>query len=1453
MAAKTARRLAILVSTILVAGCSLFFIQRYQLARMDQSVLARAMQAEREGDFVKAADLYQEHLEIAPDDQDAKLKYADVLLKESKDIGRQDQALELYVQLLTRYPARKDIRRRLAELAMERSRYDLARPNLEILLRTEGDDGSLHFYLGECQELDGSFGPAVKSYRSAVEKGAPERLEAYRRQADLLRSQLNRPDEADAVIDAMVQSDPKNYRVYLERGRYHRRFIKTQSELESVKQDFQRALKQMPGEGDTYVELAEIAAASGKLEESRQVLEAGLKAVPKESSIKLHEALAILEARAGSMDKAIERLRQSISELPDQPVLHWDLANFLADRGDTTELAAQIEELRRLRYAPLPIEFLEAYHKANSRDWKNARATLTRLQPFVELNPGWKARVNNLLGRCYEHLGESERRKDAYRRAVLADPGNIQAQMGLADSLLAGGEIDRAIGQYRKLAQPVPQVRGPLVRLLIAKNQTAPPGQQNWTEIDDLIKATKEYAPQSSEWIILQADLLLAKGKVDAAETLVNEARLKSPLDAEVWVKSAELLRRRRRFAEAMALLDQVPKEVNSVNLPLERARILLEEGPPDLPKALGALAENTSSLPRDARRLLLEALAQEIAQLKDFPRAKELLLEVAQLDPKDVDPQLRLIDLAFQASSETDIKRQIDKIKELEGPDGPIGGYQEIRYTIWQAQRTTSRSEQEALRRTARQLINDLSTRRPDWPQVFLALAQLDEQELAQPGLDPSIRKDKQYEAATHYLRAIELGQRNLAIIRRATDLLYASGHPTDVTQLWNQLPASTIGGLDLQQQVTAEAFRNRDYERAAELAQKAKAASPNDFLKRIQLVQVLLASQRRDEAEAELRSAISAARGDSDRWFILVQFLCHTSQMQKAEAAIRDAETALKKQSPLGIARCCEVLAQAYKAAGADLERTKSWYDKATQWYREAQRTKPVDPAITHQLIEFLIRSGQSRDVETQLTAILEKDLGTDPQTQREAAWARRSLAFSLLLNANDYGQCRKALAVVEPIAKAVEERRRSGKGSPVPEDLRILATVYEAQQNSADHQKARALLEELINANADLPRDRYALAVIYSKDGLWDKARDQFRALLAQIENTRDVDLLSRRPDYYTQFISELLRHFQAGHDQQDLVEAGELIEKLKLLRSDTVSLVELEARFYKAQNQISKAVELIETTAKRPALPEGSQQPLARLAEDLGQADLAERLLRNLIARSPLPRYRLALAEFLARRGRVKEALDECEGLWKTTTNPEELVQGTLNVLLGSGSKRDPAQVNQVALWLENGLKQKPGSSMITNGLANVREWQGNFPEAEALYRQGIDRGENDVIALNNLAWLLALRNDQGSAALDLINRAIARRGPLPELLDTRGVVYMVAGDSRRAIEDLNQATILDPTGPKLFHLAQAYLRASNKADAAQTMAKARAKGLAPDLLHPLEVTAYNRVLSELGVR
>ena len=158
-----------------------------------------------------------------------------------------------------------------------------------------------------------------------------------------------------------------------------------------------------------------------------------------------------------------------------------------------------------------------------------------------------------------------------------------------------------------------------------------------------------------------------------------------------------------------------------------------------------------------------------------------------------------------------------------------------------------------------------------------------------------------------------------------------------------------------------------------------------------------------------------------------------------------------------------------------------------------------------------------------------------------------------------------------------------------------------------------------------------------------------------------------------------------------------------------------------------------------------------------------------------------------------------------------------------------------------------------SSRLAVVLAGMLERLRRFQEAEAQYRQCVEKWPDDLLVLNNLAWLIALRDEDKikTAALDYLNHAIKLGGRQAELLDSRGVLYTKLGQSQDAITDLSEAIKKSPSAPKYFHLAQAYLQAGRKPDAKKSFDEARAKGLAPNQLHALEAPAYERLLKVLG--
>lgn len=205
---------------------------------------------------------------------------------------------------------------------------------------------------------------------------------------------------------------------------------------------------------------------------------------------------------------------------------------------------------------------------------------------------------------------------------------------------------------------------------------------------------------------------------------------------------------------------------------------------------------------------------------------------------------------------------------------------------------------------------------------------------------------------------------------------------------------------------------------------------------------------------------------------------------------------------------------------------------------------------------------------------------------------------------------------------------------------------------------------------------------------------------------------------------------------------------------------------------------------------------------------------------------------------------------------------------IGVVTASNDTPDLAQVDRVTGWLEQAIKQKNESTnFLMLGLGNCRERQGRYDDAKALYASAAQQGTPNVIAsprtinviaksYNNLAWLLALKDDHGKDALVDIDCAIKLVGPLPDYLDTRGVIYLSLNRTQDAINDLEIAIKADPLPSRLFHLAQAYLQANNKEKARQYWKDAKDKKIdrlrfGPGSLHPLEQPAYQKVLSALG--
>ncbi len=101
------------------------------------------------------------------------------------------------------------------------------------------------------------------------------------------------------------------------------------------------------------------------------------------------------------------------------------------------------------------------------------------------------------------------------------------------------------------------------------------------------------------------------------------------------------------------------------------------------------------------------------------------------------------------------------------------------------------------------------------------------------------------------------------------------------------------------------------------------------------------------------------------------------------------------------------------------------------------------------------------------------------------------------------------------------------------------------------------------------------------------------------------------------------------------------------------------------------------------------------------------------------------------------------------------------------------------------------------------------------------------------------------------ALALINKAIEVNGSDLSLADTRAVVLIRAGQSGRALQQLQPLRQHDPqNGSTAFHMAWAYLKNGDTNSARAMFRQAEQLGVSPRLMDPLELLVFEDLRKQL---
>jgi tetratricopeptide (TPR) repeat protein len=434
-------------------------------------------------------------------------------------------------------------------------------------------------------------------------------------------------------------------------------------------------------------------------------------------------------------------------------------------------------------------------------------------------------------------------------------------------------------------------------------------------------------------------------------------------------------------------------------------------------------------------------------------------------------------------------------------------------------------------------------------------------------------------------------------------------------------------------------------------------------------------------------------------------------------------------------------------------------------------------------------------------------------------------------------DYQQFREALALLD--------RNRRG-GDVNADDLRARILVLLA--HPAHRREAIRALEELSKLQPLKGEGHALLARLFEAEGNWPKARDAFQNALSA--GGDDPSLLAS-------YARGLLR-------QDNLGEAKTILSLLQQRQPQAYDTLALQARLLAMQGRGEEVTRLVQdfTRPREGVAPEQVAERAragAVLLDELGRefkpirtalGPAAEELYRNYVAGSQAkhPESVLELAGYLGRQGQTDQALEYCRQ-GRGRCKPEA-VAATTAAVFGAGEPRK-ADDEEALQWLAGEIRKNPRSVALVQSLAALHDNRGRPDQAEAGYRKVLQMDPGNVMALNNLAFLLAVRGAGAAEALELITRALRVAGPTAELLDTRAQVYLALGRGEKARDDLAEAIGQQPrTAVYQFHLAEAYRAAGNRDEADKALEQAKALGLEAGSLHPLERGRSRQVLEDL---
>jgi tetratricopeptide (TPR) repeat protein len=682
---------------------------------------------------------------------------------------------------------------------------------------------------------------------------------------------------------------------------------------------------------------------------------------------------------------------------------------------------------------------------------------------------------------------------------------------------------------------------------------------------------------------------------------------------------------------------------------------------------------------------------------------------------------------------------------------------------------------------------------------------------------------------AVKSFNRAISLGEKEIRVFEQLGLLLFQQGMYADAKKIIDQLGAAAGSSKELSS--LAMRLPGSTQTDLLDLAQAGIDARPIDPMAWIWLGQILESTSRtapsaeRKEKLAKATEAFEKAAqlnsiGDARAFSAEYSFYA----LLKDQDRLEDLLVRLEASKKINDSTRCLLMAKVEQVLGK--------YSEAEANFKKAIEYGGDRIEIGVMLGKHYLLSGKG-------------DLAVE---QFEKLYRDYPKEFSI----------RKSMVSLLQMRGAAEDWARINsilldpKNANGVEDRRYLSELHFQRGTFADLEKAKGLLDDIvIDPTLRTNGDSFLLARTcerLAKEGGKKMVNDRERLKLNQLaaKHFRLATESSEPDPVYIKAYGDFL--IESKQFDEAIGQANEL----KAIAPNEFITALLDAKIKQAQGQSKEAIDTVLkwqsdslSNLEPDSLPQRSQLILVSTITGLlgiGAIEEADQRIDELMQSNPE-----AAIECLVYCGKLNDLKSRSYALARLVdhTQRQPTDDGFMRLVrMLADNDFEPESRGKAEAMLMERDSQNTTNASVHMLIGDLWLKRANIPQAIQSYRHTIAIEPNHLMALNNLACLIAESTGKTEESIVFIDQALQIAGNNPDLLDSKGVILMQDGKYAEAAELFEAATAKGADPRFVFHWYIALLKAGRLADAARLRTKIdvealRSKHLSPDDLKELE--------------